>query len=542
MFDAFSSIPVRLALLGPLLLLRIYPANGQSLEIVTDRDQVLVGTQTVNVGEHIRLRVRTNPASISFSNPQWIVTGLHLADWVTKDAEPILVSLQEYLKDHIHFLWKDTTSPGQPNVVYVTVQTIDGVLSQQVSFNVTRQPKPEKFYSDDFLMENHNNWHSVYMFWNAATRRGDLFLTWHSSQLEYYEKWREFFGYPPIPDWDPTMPWTTAPEPPSKQHPAGVPGPSEAPSMPHDLVTLDLTDQGLATSGEGEYDLVTDQQSRGRRQQFVDAGYVLRTETVRELLCEDPNFPCASPAFSKNGVADLPSWWRPDSGQPGADPWFQAGCPARATPDPLAPVVPTCAPQTKTSLEDYSLRELGESMESGWYATNFLVNYHALGHIVASEDMSNPVTSMRDPIFWGWHKHLDGILSEWKITLGEQNAEALGDVQIYTTPAFLDNWTKLRVAFSRRVVPEFVRPSHVVVDGSPATSVADVSLTGSGYIFEFSGFAVPPDGTFEVVIRREVDNTIRTSAADPRPASALIISTYGGLLQPAVNRLSYEKP
>ena len=92
------------------------------------------------------------------------------------------------------------------------------------------------------------------------------------------------------------------------------------------------------------------------------------------------------------------------------------------------------------------------------------------------------------------------------------------------------------------MIPELVKPENIMVNGSLATSVADVSSTGTGYIFEFSGFGVPADGIVEVVVLREVYNTIRTSAGDPRPVPTLIVSTFGNLLTPAVNRYTYTKP
>jgi hypothetical protein len=385
-------------------------------------------------------------------------------------------------------------------------------------------------------MENHNNWHSVHMFWAASTRRGDLFLGWHRSQLEYFNEWRKYFGYPPIPGWDPTTSWVEGTVLLSRQHPSITPAPAGGFSTRHDLNTPDLLDPGdpVVTTTEGEYDFVTQNQGRGTNSQFVDAGYILRTETVREILELPP-----VPAFSRNGIVTVPTWWQPNTGQTENDLWFEAGCPARDMPDPGAPITSTCAVQLKKSFDDYTLRELGESIESGQYATNFQVNYHALGHIAASVDMADPRTSMRDPIFWAWHKHLDKILSDWQAMKG---VEAKGTLQLQGNPEFVGNWSRLRVAFSHQIIPELVRAGNVTVNGSPATGVRDVSLTGTGHIFEFSGFSVPPDGKVEVVIRRDVNNNIRTSLVDPRPVPTLIMSTYGNLLMPAVNRITYTKP
>ena len=50
-------------------------------------------------------------------------------------------------------------------------------------------------------------------------------------------------------------------------------------------------------------------------------------------------------------------------------------------------------------------------------------NYHGDGHVAISEDCSSlngdgamgySATAARDPIFWAWHKHLDGIYQQHK--------------------------------------------------------------------------------------------------------------------------------
>lgn len=514
-------------------------AWAQSLEIVNDKDVPVSGIQEVNVGEHVRLRVRAQPLGTTFTNPSWIVTGFHIKDWITKDSEPVYPALSDYLGETIHLTWKDTSLSGMPNVVHVRAIVGSSLLTTQAQFRVVRAPKAEKFYSEDLLMENHANWHSVYNFSAASTRRGDLFLTWHRSQIEYFNNWRSFFGYPPIAAWVPTTPWAAGTPIPAKQHPSST-APQPAFSSRHDLITLVLTDEGLHTASAGEYDLVTLAQSRGTTSQFVSAGYTLRTETVRQILCEDPGFPCSSPAVARNGVATLPTWWMPDTGQTNQDPWYQAGCPARADPDPNLPFIQTCTPQSKVSASDYNLRELGESIESGEYATDFRVNYHALAHLAASGDMSNPATSMRDSIFWGWHAFIDSILDNWQSSQG--TVEALGPVMLYSLPSFSSDWANLRVAFSKRLVADLVRPANVTVNGAPATSVTDVSFTGTGFIFEFSGFPIPPDGTVVVIVRREINNTFRTTLSQPQPTPTLLISTFGNLLTPAVNRINYSKP
>lgn len=516
-----------------LLLALSPPAVSQTVEIVNDNGVVVSGLQTVNVGEHVRLGVRVSPAGTVFSSPSWIVQGTHLKDWITKDAQPMPMAIGDYTAETIHFLWKDVTSALAPNLVRVTVVVAGTPHSAEIPFQVVRADKAEKFYSDDLLMEAHNNWHSVYMFYAASTRRGDLFLAWHRSQLDFFNQWRAYFGYPPTPYWNPTTSWVSGAPPPARQHPSTAPVPAPGFSQRHDIITLDLTDQGLAHTTEGEYDLVTQALGRGTTSEFVAASYVLRTETVH-AVGSLPN----TPNYSRVGIATNPTWWAPNTGQVAQDPWFAAGCPARSIPTNPA-IVSTCSVAAKRSFSDYTLRELGESIESGWYATDFRVNYHALGHIAASDDMSNPVTSMRDPIFWGWHRSIDSTLALWQ---GTRGAEARPPLSIYGAPTFSAGWNEVRVAFSHRVVPDFVVPGHVTVNGSPATAVTDVSLTGKGYIFAFSGFAVPPAGPVEVVVRREINNTVRTSIADPRPAPTLIFSTYGNILTPAVNRYTFTKP
>jgi Common central domain of tyrosinase len=517
-------------------------ASPQVLELTNDQGTVLSGVQQVNVGEHVRLAVQSNPPA-TLTNVQWIVTGAHIKDWVTKDSAPVPMAVSDYLGDTLHVIWKDTTTPFAPNVVHVSASVGGSVLMTELQFQVERQPKAEKFYSDDLLMENHNNWHSVYMFWAASTRRGDLFLGWHRSQLDHFAKWREYFGYPPVPSWNPTTAWGVAPLPPARRHPSSAPAPASSFSTRHDLVTLDLTDQGLTTATEGEFDLVTQAQGRGTNAAFASGGHVLTTEAVRAILCEDPGFPCDDPAFARNGAAGLPTWWAPDTGQTAADLWFEAGCPARATEFSMT-TTSTCAADTKTSFSDYNLRELGESIESGLYATDFMVNYHALAHVAASGDMANPATSMRDPVFWAWHKHIDSILTSWQAT---QGVEA-GGLMLYQLPSFSAGWDTVRVPFSNATIPELVLPGNLTVNGSPATTVVDVftatggGASGPGYVYEFSGFAVPPSGPVEVVLSRELDNTIRTSASDLRPTPTLIMSVYGRPLEPAVNRITYTRP
>ena len=176
------------------------PLSGQTLEIVGDQGTVLTGVQEDNVGEHVRLQVRAQPTGTTFTNPQWIITGLHIKEWVTKDSEPVLPTIDDYLGETIHLMWKDITMATGTNVVYVSALVGSQVLSTQAEFRVVRHPKAETFYSDDLLMENHNNWHSVHSFWAASTRRGDLFLAWHRSQVEYVNNWRQYFGYPPVPN------------------------------------------------------------------------------------------------------------------------------------------------------------------------------------------------------------------------------------------------------------------------------------------------------------------------------------------------------
>ena len=71
--------------------------------------------------------------------------------------------------------------------------------------------------------------------------------------------------------------------------------------------------------------------------------------------------------------------------------------------------------------------------------------------------------------------------------------------------------------------------------------MSDVSFTGTGYLFDFTGFAIPADGIVEVVLRREVDTHVRTSNAQPRPAVGMIMSIYGQPLSPHIHRIYYTK-
>lgn len=294
-----------------MVLFRTFLVHSQTVVITNDQDVALTGIQVVNVGEHVRANLRVEPLGTSFSNPQWAVTGLHIKDWITKDMEPLPMLISDHLGESIHLIWKETIPIPSPNILYVSVLVGTTVISTQVEFQVERQPKPEKFYSDDLLMENHNNWHAVYMFWASSRRRGDLFLTWHRSQLEYFNAWREYFGYSSVPFWDPATSWAFFGESPSRQHPSTIPAlPATSFSTRHDLITLDLSNQGLGTSTEGEYDLVTQGQNRGRRTEFANAGYIVRTETVREVA----GIP-ATPNFSFNGIATLPAWWQVNTGQ-----------------------------------------------------------------------------------------------------------------------------------------------------------------------------------------------------------------------------------
>lgn len=503
-------------------------AAAQTLEITSDADVPITTSQTVNVGEHVRLKLRVVPAT-PFTNPQWIVTGNAVRDWMTKDGDVLTLGIGDFLAPAIHVVWRDVTVPGSPNVVHASVLAGASLLTATASFNVVRDDKPEKFYSDDLLMENHNNWHSVHMFSQAATRRGDLFLTWHRSQLEYFNRWRTYFGYPSTVNWNPATAWSPAVVPRGQQHPSTTVAPAAAFSQRHDLITIDLSGQALAHTTEGEFDLVTAAKARGRRASFTSAGTVLKMETVTGVICGTP---CSDPNLAASGTVVLPTWWTAAGGA-GSDPWYAAGC-------PVSGGATTCTASTKKKLADYTMRELGESIESGRYRNDYRVNYHALAHIAASEDMANPVSSMRDPIFWSWHSHLDGILSQWQAVKG---AEATSPLSIYTKPSFNTGFTSVRIAFSVQVIEEFVLPGNVTVNGSPATAVTNVSTTpGQTYIFEFSGFTVPPAGPVRLVVRRDLKNTIRTNVANPRPYPTLLASTFGQVLTPSVNNYDYTKP
>lgn len=508
-------------------------SGSQTLAITTDLDVPITTMQKVNVGEHVQLRARLLPSGTTASNIVWVITGAHIKDWVTKDAEALPMGVSDYQGPSTHFVWRDVTSPLLPNTVQVIALVGANALVASATFEVERAPKAEKFYSDDLLMENHNNWHSVWMFSSTSTRRGDLFLAWHRSQLEYFNAWRSYFGYSPAPNWNPVQPWLVPFSGPLRNHPGSAPAPAAGFSQRHGLTTLSLTGAGLNTATEGEFDLVTQAQARGTTPQFIAAGSRLRLETVRAVL----GIPDAG-NFSKDGLVSDPSWWRPDTGQTATDPWFAGGCPAPATPT-SGTATNSCSVANKKVISDYTLRQLGESIESGLYATTFQVNYHALGHVAASADMGDPVTSMRDPVFWGWHKHIDDMLTRWQKT---QGVEAAAPVAVYGKPQMSATWSSVKVAFSHRVITELVRAGNLTVNGSPATSFSDVSLNGTGYILEFTGFAIPPAGPVEVVLRRDFNNTIRTSTSVPRPRSTLIMSTFGNILTPSVNRYTYTKP
>lgn len=520
-----------------LLLLLCFTASSsggaQTLEITTDLDVPISSVQRVNVGEHVRLRARLLPAGTTASTLVWVVTGAHLKDWVTKDAEPLPMALADYRGQNIHFLWRDVTGPFSPNIVQVIALVGSTALVAAATFEVERAPKAEKFFSDDLLMENHGNWHSVWSFSATSTRRGDLFLAWHRSQLEYFNAWRSYFGYPQVPNWNPTQAWMLGGLSSQRLHPSNAPAPAAGFSQRHDLITLSLNGAALNTASEGEFDLVTQAEGRGTTPQFITAGSRLRLETVRAIL----GLADAAP-YSRDGLASDPSWWQPNTGQTATDPWFASGCPAFATPF-SSTQSSSCSVSNKRSLSNYTLRQLGESIESGRYATDFQLNYHALGHIAASEDMGDPRTSMRDPIFWGWHQHIDDILRRWQQTQGVEAGPPLG---VYTKPVFSADWSRVRVAFSHRILNDLARAGNVTVNGSSATAFSDVSFDGVGYILEFSGFTVPPSGPVELVVRRELNNTIRTNSTQPRPRPTMIMSTFGNILTPAVNRYIYSKP
>lgn len=49
--------------------------------------------------------------------------------------------------------------------------------------------------------------------------------------------------------------------------------------------------------------------------------------------------------------------------------------------------------------------ELGRDVDSSWHGTV---------HVRVGGDMSSANTAPRDPLFWRWHKYLDGIYQEWR--------------------------------------------------------------------------------------------------------------------------------
>lgn len=517
--------------ISPFPIPEICPA--QTLQIFSDTGQELTGTQIVNVGEHIALLAVAKPSGAPITNVQWIVPGEHIRNWSGTESAPVQMEATDYQSSSIHFAWRNTTSGTSSYTVQLTAHVGNTPVKAQLDFRVTRNPKPEKFYSDDLLMEYHSNWHAVHRFNTASTRRGDLFLGWHRSQLEYFNNWRSYFGYPLISAWSPTASWIAAPPaPPAKQHPSATPPPKKNFSSRHNLTTIDLTRGGLDTPTEGEYDWMTKDRNRGTRQEFISAGYKLHTETVRA------NIGSGGPTLSKSGLITIPTWWTSKGNQTSSDPWFSEGCPAFQSPM-SGTFSRTCLPQQKRSLADYTIRELGESIESGLYASDFQINYHALGHIAASEDMSTPLTSMRDPIFWGWHAHIDEILTEWQKTHG---AQATAPFTVPSVPQFNLDWSKLTVEFSHQAIPEFIRASHISVNGSPATTVNDISIEGKGRRFEFSGFPIPPTGQITVKVYRESGTGVRTNPSEARPQPFIAMNTSGNILTPAINNYTYTKP
>ncbi len=80
---------------------------------------------------------------------------------MAKDGEILPMTVDDYLGDTIELLWKDTTPLTTPHVLRLSVVASGAVLTDEVEFLVERAPKAQKFYADDLLMENHNNWHSV---------------------------------------------------------------------------------------------------------------------------------------------------------------------------------------------------------------------------------------------------------------------------------------------------------------------------------------------------------------------------------------------
>lgn len=48
---------------------------------------------------------------------------------------------------------------------------------------------------------------------------------------------------------------------------------------------------------------------------------------------------------------------------------------------------------------------LGKTIEGSWY--------HADVHLTIGGDMADAGTTLRDPIFWPWHKHVQGIYDAW---------------------------------------------------------------------------------------------------------------------------------
>jgi hypothetical protein len=94
------------------------------LETTNDADVPIATTQTVNVGEHVRLKLRVAP-SAAFTNAQWIITGAALKDWVTKDGEAVNLALNDYLSAEMHLSGRVSRRPRLPTLSMPRCSPVD---------------------------------------------------------------------------------------------------------------------------------------------------------------------------------------------------------------------------------------------------------------------------------------------------------------------------------------------------------------------------------------------------------------------------------
>ncbi len=104
-------------------------------------------------------------------------------------------------------------------------------------------------------------------------------------------------------------------------------------------------------------------------------------EPIPERFAYDVEWPCA-PRTSEDPQVPLPTWMTREGGEEESPFWGY------------------------TSLCAFtSLNRLGKAMD---------VDYHGRVHEDVGGDMDSHMASLRDPVFWAWHKYLDDIAVEWE--------------------------------------------------------------------------------------------------------------------------------